>query len=115
MGYRQGPVITLGHPGSIFWRTREPLKGDFGGQITGAGHKELRESYKNDKGDTTRDSWQVTEMGALPELLTDDEGLFTNVDGSVAPVVHQFDRFGVPIFNWVRAFGEKRKMEIPTA
>ena len=52
-------------------------------------------------------------MAILPEFLTDAEGRFTNIDGSVTPVVHQFDRFGVPIFSWVEAFGRKRKVDVP--
>lgn len=128
--YRQGPVITVGHPGSIFWDTREPLKGNFGGAITGNGREELRETYKYRFDDIfcdrpgggtscvpppniTQDSWQAKEMAILPEFLTDAEGRFTNIDGSVTPVVHQFDRFGVPIFSWVEAFGRKRKVDVP--
>ena len=70
-------------------------------------------TYRPD--DTTRDSWQVQEMAQLPELLTDAEGRFTNIAGSAAPVVHQFDRFGVPIYAFVNAFGTKQKVDIPIA
>jgi hypothetical protein len=111
--YRQGPVITVGYTGSKFWDKREPLRGNYGGDIVGSGHTEMRETYEYRSDDSSRESWQAKEMAALPELLTDDEGRFTNIDGSVAPVVHQFDRFGVPIFGWVAEFGRKRKIDIP--
>jgi hypothetical protein len=41
----------------------------------------------------------------LDYRLTDEDGYFINVDGTRSRVIHQFDRFGSPIFAWMRKNG----------
>jgi hypothetical protein len=33
--------------------------------------------------------------------LTNQEGKFTNMDGSISPVIHQYDRLGIPFQSWL--------------
>jgi hypothetical protein len=41
-------------------------------------------------------TWIGAEFG-----LTNDDGLFTEFDGSVSRVVHQWDRFDLPYWEWL--------------
>ena len=85
--HREGVVNTIGYEGSVLLRAKEErLKRD---NITMDAN-----SYPY-PGATSR-TWISTDFG-----LTNEDGEITNFDGSVSPVVHQFDRFGAALERWV--------------
>lgn len=84
---REGIVNTIGHEASLI----------FEAHIANGLAQNFTESYARHvmdlKGATSK-SWIGPEYG-----LTDEDGFFTNKDGSRSPMVHQFDRLGLIAFD----------------
>jgi hypothetical protein len=91
--HREGIVNTVGYEGSKI----------FEDNVKQNKEKGLDDSAANDApfpGQTDR-TWISTEQFGL----TTEDGEFTNADGTVSAVVHQYDRLGLPFFTWMRNQG----------
>jgi hypothetical protein len=83
--HREGVVNTVGVEGSIIFRDNEK-------HFKEKGVKDpLKEPFP---GASSRTWISSQEFG-----LTNEDGEFTNLDGTISPIVHQYDRFG-PTLKW---------------
>ena len=107
--YREGPVMTVGFPSSIFLKKYEDSN------FTLPDHRtcyketlmtDLSKSSVEVSNDTNLTAWQIQDFVRLQpdlfakvlKLVNGWDFAFMNNDGKPAAVVHQYDRFGVPFF-----------------
>jgi hypothetical protein len=83
---REGIVHTVGFEGANIFRENEQRHKDEGDQ-----HPDVQPF----PGATLR-TWISTDYG-----ITNEDGEFTNLDGTVSPVVHQYDRLGPAFQRWL--------------
>ena len=62
--------------------------------------KGVKEPHKEPYPGAGDRTWISSEFG-----LTNEDGEFTNFDGTISPVVHQFDRLGLPFIDWMQNKG----------
>ncbi|KAI2502662.1 hypothetical protein MHU86_11787 [Fragilaria crotonensis] len=86
--HREGVVNTVGVEGSNIFRANEKQSKEKGVK------NPLKEPFP---GASSRTWISSQEFG-----LTNEDGEFTNLDGTISPVVHQYDRFG-PTLKWFLA------------
>ena len=91
MKHREGVVNTVGYEGSkIFVDNEKRFK-----------EKGVENPHDQPLPGATDRTWiSSQEFG-----LTNEDGEFTNLDGTISPVVHQYDRFGPTFNSWMRSKG----------
>jgi hypothetical protein len=87
---RTGIVNTVGVDGSKVWNQHKEKV-----------EKKTRATDAFDGVKSGTKGW-IGPVDFLSYTLTDEDGYFINVDGTRSRVVHQFDRFGPPIDQWLR-------------
>jgi hypothetical protein len=85
--FREGIVNTVGFEGDKIFRENEKRHQDEGDR-----HPDVQPF----PGATLR-TWISTDYG-----ITNEDGEFTNLDGTVSPVIHQYDRLGPPFQRWLQ-------------
>lgn len=85
--HREGIVNTVGFEGDKIFRKKVK-------QDTEEGAKDADAKPYPGANDRTWISSEEYEV-------TDEDGEFTNYDGSVSSTVHQYDRFGIPFLHWI--------------
>lgn len=86
--HRTGIVHTVGVEGSILYK----------------GHVALVENQPGPKVDPSSQKYAgANDRKWIRSELIDEDGRFTNLDGTRSRVVHQFDRFGAPFQRWLDA------------
>ena len=87
---RSGIVNTVGVDGAkINKQTKEKEKGN-----------RDSDAYDNVSGK----GW-IGPVDFLNYTLTDEDGYFTNIDGTRSRVIHQYDRFELPLEKWLQKNG----------
>ena len=91
---RDGLVHTVGAMGSLIFEThkiqKKLLRGD---QFKGGNSEPFDLSAEDDK---KTKNWLGLHYG-----LTDRDGYFVQYDGSRSYIIHQYDRFGMNVINWM--------------
>jgi hypothetical protein len=91
--HREGIVHTVGFEGANLSRENEQR------------HKDEGDQYPEEQpfpGATNR-TWIATYYG-----ITNEDGKLTNFDGTVSPVVHQYDRLGLAFDSWLKTMDFSR-------
>jgi len=106
--HRTGVVHTVGYEGDVIYRKHVKTYGNDGGRANdhnyaGANFPRTWISPENAK---VEDSHSGGAARSSVSLINKN-GLFTNFDGSVSPVIHQFDRLGPPYQRWLNQNAEK--------
>ena len=84
--HREGVVNTVGFEGDKVFRDNEKRFKDQG----------VRDPHEQPLPGATNGTWISSEFG-----LTNEDGELTNLDGTISPVVHQYDRFGPTFGVWM--------------
>jgi hypothetical protein len=87
---REGVVNTVGFEADVVFRDNEKRYREKG----------VADPHEQPFPGATSRTWISTEFG-----LTNEDGEFTNFDGTISPVVHQFDRLCGPFYNWMNTKG----------